>query len=371
MRVLVAGDFCPRGRVASLLEKGEKAQVLTDVKKLTAEADYSVVNFECPVVEGDAKPLEKKGPNLRCTALSVEAIKWAGFDCVTLANNHILDYGDKGVSDTISFLEKNGIDYVGGGMTITSAAKILYKKIGDLRLAIINCCENEFSIATQSSAGANPLNPVQQYYAIQEAKKIAERVLVIVHGGHEHFQLPSPRMVETYRFFIDAGADAVVNHHQHCYSGYEVYKGKPIFYGLGNFCFDSFGKSTKKWTEGYAVIIKFEGKNIGFDVFPYSQCAEEPKVQLLNSGVFGETIKELNDTIANPNSLQKAIDEYYASCTEGYSNIFEPFFNRLFQSAKSRGLMPSLISKRRKLAAFNFIFCEAHRDKLMWWLKNS
>ena len=85
----------------------------------------------------------------------------------------------------------------------------------------------------------NPLLPIQQFYKIQEAKENADYVLVIVHGGIEHYQLPTSRMIETYRFFIDAGADAVVNHHQHCYSGYERYKSKPIIYGLGNLLFDN------------------------------------------------------------------------------------------------------------------------------------
>lgn len=371
MKVLIAGDFCPRGRVSPIFETGDFSQVLSDVRKITSGIDYSVVNFECPIVSEDAKPLEKNGPNLKCTAKGVEAIKWAGFDCVTLGNNHILDYGDIGLYDTITELKKNGIDYVGGGMTIEEASATLYKKIGGHTLAIINSCEHEFSIATETTAGANPLNPVHQYKAIKEAKRNADRVLVIVHGGHEYFQLPSLRMVETYRFFIDAGADAVVNHHQHCYSGYEVYNHKPIFYGLGNFCFDSFGKATKEWVEGYAVTIDLTDDNPKFNIHPYRQCAEEPKILMVNQGAFDERIKELNQIIAVPSSLKKEIDDYYSRCVENYSNIFEPYYNRLYLGAKHRRWLPSLISKKRILAAYNFIFCEAHRDKLMWWLEKS
>lgn len=94
------------------------------------------------------------------------------------------------------------IDFVGAGRNIREAAKIFYRNIEEKRLAIINCCEHEFSIATEISGGANPLNPIQQYYAILEARKFADFVLVIVHGGHEHFQYPSPRMLETYRFLL-------------------------------------------------------------------------------------------------------------------------------------------------------------------------
>ena len=73
---------------------------------------------------------------------------------------------------------------------------------------------------------------------IQIAKEDNDLVIVIVHGGREHYQLPTPKQRERFRFYADAGADFVVGHHTHCYSGYEIYKGKPIFYSLGNFIFD-------------------------------------------------------------------------------------------------------------------------------------
>lgn len=83
---------------------------------------------------------------------------------------------------------KYGIDTVGAGKNLKEASKVFYKQIGDQLLAVINCCEHEFSIATEHEAGANPLNLIQQYYQIKEAREKADNVLVIVHGGHEHFQ---------------------------------------------------------------------------------------------------------------------------------------------------------------------------------------
>ena len=77
-------------------------------------------------------------------------------------------------------------------------------------MAVINCCEHEFSVTTGDFPGANPLNPIRQFYKISEARKDADYVVVIVHGGHEMLQLPSPRMQELYRYFIDVGADAVI-----------------------------------------------------------------------------------------------------------------------------------------------------------------
>lgn len=369
MKLLIAGDFCPRYRVAEAFARGEYATVLSGVKDIIGKADYSIVNFECPVQTGDVKPIEKQGPNLKCSLNGVEALKYAGFKCVTLANNHFLDFGKDGVAETISSLDSLGIDHVGGGVNLQQASAILYKEIKGKCIAIINCCEHEFSIATETSAGSNPLNPVQQYYAIKEARKNADKVLVIVHGGHEHWQLPSPRMVETYRFFIDAGADAVVNHHQHCYTGYEVYQGKPIFYGIGNFCFDLTTQHTGKWTEGYMVTIDFSADSPSFTLQPYRQCADKAVVELLPADAFSKSLANMNDIISNPVTLKAYTDKYYSESTDQFRRIFEPTQNRFVLGAIHRGWIPSLINRQRLLSAYNYVFCESHRDKLMHWLQ--
>lgn len=120
---------------------------------------------------------------------------------------------------------------------------------------------------------------------------------MICHGGIEFFQYPTPRMVEWYRFFIDVGADAVINHHQHCYSGYEIYNGKPIFYGLGNFCFDRFDKRNSSWNNGYLVELIFEGDQIFHNLIPYIQCDEKPEIRRINSEIFSTYINSINEII--------------------------------------------------------------------------
>ncbi len=368
MKVLVAGDYCPQYRVAELFNKNDFAEVLGEIKGVVDKVDYSIVNFECPVSNGAEKPIQKHGPKLCCSIDGIEALKWVGFNCITLANNHFYDYGDEGVKNTVDACNKNMIDYVGGGINLEKASAVLYKRIRGMTLAIINCCEHEFSIATEVSGGSNPLNPIRQYASIQEARKKADYVLVIVHGGHEMFQLPSPRMKETYRFFIDAGADAVVNHHQHCFSGYEVYKEKPIFYGLGNFCFDEKGSMGGIWNEGYFVVLSF-ADSISFEIIPYNQCDDKPIVKILPSNVYNQRISELNKTIQDENVLSEKVKEYYRSCLKQSSYIFEPLMNRVYSSLRYRGILPSLVTNKRKLLAYDFIVCESHRDKILEYLK--
>ena len=247
---------------------------------------------------------------------------------------------------------------------------MLYKKIGIESIAIINCCEHEFSIATDSTAGANPLNPIQQYYTIREAHEKADYVLVIVHGGHEHYQLPSTRMQEIYRFFIEAGADAVVNGHQHCYSGYEEYKGKVIIYGLGNLCFDSPQKVNDPWNEGYMAMLEFESGKVKINqLLPYVQCNENIGVYLLDKKEFNNRINEINEIIKSSQRLKDAEDNYYALFSNHILNLYQPYENRFLKRLFKKGLLPSLVSKKRLLAIWNFIECEAHRDKQLFAFK--
>ena len=370
MKVLVAGDFCPTKRVAEKFDKGDCQSVLGDVKTILSNADYSIVNFECPITKGNEKPIVKQGPNLQCSENGVEAVKWTGFNCVTLANNHFRDYGDQGVKNTLKVCIKNGLDYVGGGENLSEASRILYKEKNGETLAIINCCEHEFSIATNTTAGSNPLNPIQQFYELKEARKKADYVMVIVHGGHELWQLPSPRMVETYRFFVDAGADAVVNHHQHCFSGYEVYHGKPIIYGLGNFCFDKPGYFSDLWSYGYMVNINFSTQ-ISFEILPYEQCRNEPKVKLLEDkhGFEGQ-LKELNSIISNEKLLAEATLLYYQKSAKITELVLEPYRGRLLSKLFLMGWLPKLIKKGKLTKLQNMMMCEAHRDKLMYVINN-
>ena len=370
MNVLIAGDFAPRARLAKQIEKKRFKEIFSDeVCKVIKSADFSFVNFESPIIERDYKPIPKCGPNLYCTQEATEAVKFAGFTGVTLANNHILDYGTEGLRKTIECCKAKDLDIVGVGDNLKAAEKILYIEKKGKKLAVINCCEHEFSVASETEAGANPLNPVRQFYAIQEAKKNADYVLVIVHGGHELFKLPSPRMVEIYRFFIDIGADAVVNHHQHCYSGHEVYNGRPIFYGLGNFCFDvDSTKVNTAWNYGYMVELKF-ADNIDFQLIPYNQYGKEPTIKLLNSKTFNSQLEELNEIIVNRNRLNEKIADYYRQCESYERSILEPYSGRVFGKLFFLGFLPKFIKGKKASVILNHIDCEAHRDKMLFALK--
>lgn len=373
MNILIAGDFCQRYRVDELIKEKRYAELFDDVRPIIQLADYSIVNFEFPIVARptDAKPIAKCGPNLRGTIESVEAVKYAGFDCCTLANNHTLDQGQKCCLDTKTELEKAGIDTVGVGGNAQEAANTLYKEIEGQTLAIINCCEHEFTIATDTTPGANALNPIQQFYKIKEAKEQADYVLVITHGGHEHYNLPSPRMKELYRFFIEAGADAVVNHHQHCYSGFETYNSKPIFYGLGNFCFDNPSHRNSIWNSGFMVELEFKSQGVSHKLHPYVQCTENVSVTPMSAAEkakFEDNIRELSNTITDDCKLKQETDKYYSSWCKAEMEILEPYSNKITRKLLNLGLLPRHIKGKKVAQILNHVDCEAHRDKLIFAL---
>lgn len=365
MKIVITGDYCPWERVAWDFANSDY-NAIAALKPIFVQADYSIVNLECPILQGGEKPIEKSGPHMHADARAVEALTEIGVRCVTLANNHFRDFGDEGVLNTLSELSAHGIDYVGGGKNLSEASAVLYQQIGEETLAIINCCEHESSIATNTRCGSNPINPIQQFYAIREAKQNADYVLVIVHGGVEHYHLPTPRMQETYRFFIDAGADAVVNHHQHCYSGYEEYKGKLIFYGLGNLCFDR-SKRNSPWNEGYMVELSFSHSLIAHYCIPYHQSDAEPKIVLYSEQEkqsFDKCIEELNTIIANQDKLKEAYEELKRDTRMKYRTYIEPYKSRLMRFLFRKHMLPSFMRRKYTLIN-NIIQCESHRERLL------
>ncbi len=367
IKLLLAGDFCPQGRVTEMITSGNYEKFEGEISEEIKGADFSVVNLEAPIVGSHSPiPILKHGPNLKAPDNTLKALEYMGFDMVTLANNHILDYGEDGLNNTICKLNESSLKYVGAGKSIEEAKKTTYVEVKGKILAFVNCCEHEYSIASENGAGANPLNPIQQYYAIIEAKSKADFVIVIVHGGIENYQLPSLRMKETYRFFIDAGADVVINHHQHCYSGYETYKGKLIFYGLGNFCF-YWSNMLPSWYEGIIPIITLDSE-LSFRVIPYYQCKGDV-IRVMNSEEqksFKCRLDELNTIIGDNQKLKSFHTELMDGTMDNYEFILSPYSISYTIRLFKKNLLPSFFRKRKWLWLQSAIQCESHYERFLY-----
>lgn len=363
MKILVAGDFVPRFRVSPRIDVGDYG-FMDGVKPMIQEADYAIINFESPVVVREAQPITKTGPNLKCDINAIKCISTVGFDCVTLANNHFRDYGQVGVEDTLSACKQYGIDYVGGGESVQEASSILYKTINGETIAVINVCENEWSIATNDHGGSCGLDVVDVCHRLKEAHQHASFVLLIVHGGIELYNLPTREMKKLYRFFAEMGADAIVNHHQHCFSGYEVHQGIPIFYGIGNFCFDT-ETQNDSWSSGYMVSI--DTRNSGFELYPYLQATLESEdvVPIKDKELFLQAIEDLNVTIGDDQRLFAAYDSMIAKSKPLWKSLLNPYQNRFLNKLVKYKLLPSFIDEHRRNRLFNLVSCESHRGRLL------
>ena len=192
---------------------------------------------------------------------NIPAIRRAGFHAVSLAGNHIADCGAEGIADTIDALDASGVAHCGAGADLASASRPCFVESGGTRVALLsyNCVGPEEGWATPTRAGCahirihtadgsavNPRAPLtspdesslaEMAEGIRSARKAAARVVVSLHKGIVH----TPATLAPYEravahAAIDAGADVVVGHHAHILRGIEIYRGKPIFHGLGNGC---------------------------------------------------------------------------------------------------------------------------------------
>lgn len=365
VNIIFAGDLVPYDRTTTLFFEKKTEFLFGDVIPIIKNADYSVVNYEAPVVIAKGNPIKKSGPHLSSSCQTMEVVNEAGFNMITLANNHFRDQGQVGVKDTLDSARKLGLDYVGGGEKLAEAKKTKFVTIKNIKFAFLNFCEQEYSIATDNYGGSNPYDIIDITKAIQETKDLADFVILIIHGGIEHYQLPSPRMKKEYRFFVDVGADVVINHHQHCFSGYEIYKGKPICYGLGNFCFDrAVYRNNGMWDKGFLAQLAFAEDQIGLSIIPFSQCGDEPNVQIVEDGAYDGKISELNDIISDDDRLMTAYQNLVATKQKKMLSQMNAFGNTFFDKLYKKGYLGNLHKKKRVYVIKDLLYCESHLDVL-------
>lgn len=364
--LLFCGDF-----VISEGVSYEKSKIGSCVLDLFESSDFNVVNLECPVTESSSSnKINKTGPHLKGNPNCIQdVLKELKVGLVTLANNHVLDYGEKGVEDTISFCDTNNIQPVGAGKNLQFSKKAFRKEFDGIKISILNFAENEWASAKENEAGANPLDLIDNLEQIKEEKNNADIVIVVIHGGHEFYSLPNPRMVKQYRFYADNGADLIIGHHPHCISGNEIHNGTPIYYSLGNFIFTKPSKYDDWYTGLILRVIIDEQKKISCEPIPTIQdksdysirlCKEEDKKNVI------ESIENLSSIIQNNSKLNNEWDKYVMLKSNTYLNIFSPltFINNNFLRAVFFKLKISKIFKSKDTLKLylNLMRCEAHSD---------
>jgi len=168
-----------------------------------------IFNLEAPITD-ELNPISKCGPNLIAPTSTIKGIKALNPSLITLANNHILDQGVRGLNSTRDILNSNDIPFVGVGDNLTAASKPYILQRDNLKIGVYACAEHEFSIATDTSPGANPFDPLESLDHIQDLKSMCDYVIVLYHGGKEHYRYPSPYLQKVCRKMVQKGADLIV-----------------------------------------------------------------------------------------------------------------------------------------------------------------
>ena len=173
MKIIIAGDFCPYNRVQEFIDVSEFENVVSnEVVKLFSNMHYSIVNLECPVADSAQTNIDKVGPSIKTNSKVFDFLKYLNVNVVTLSNNHIMDYGDKGLFSTIQGCKDASIEYLGAGKSLKQAREPLLISDKNQKVAIINISENEFSTTSDDSPGANPLDLVNNYYDIMVVMRV-------------------------------------------------------------------------------------------------------------------------------------------------------------------------------------------------------
>jgi poly-gamma-glutamate capsule biosynthesis protein CapA/YwtB (metallophosphatase superfamily) len=281
LNIVVAGDL--------VLDEPDAGHWLSGIAPAVRDADLAVGHLEVPHTRR-GRELVGDVPAPGAPPENLAAISAAGFGMLSLAGNHIADCGAEGIEDTVAGLSALGVAYAGAGQDLAAARRPAFVEVGSRKLALLsyNCVGPEAGWATPDRAGAAYLpiqtsdgSPIAPAAPLEEpggeafdilradiaaARAQTDHVLVALHKGLVHVPAKlAPYERPLAHAAIDAGADAVLGHHAHIVKGIEIYRGRPIFHGLGNACVVTSALSPgqdhparAEWAERRKLLFGFE-----------------------------------------------------------------------------------------------------------------
>lgn len=240
IKILVAGDLMPSENNFALFEEGNAEALFgKEICQMFADADFSIANLEGALTDSTVAQ-QKDGPSIKAPKATVSGIKKLGLKAVALANNHITDYLQQGIDDTLNVLEEVEILHVGIAPrkgSPTPPDSHLSITINDKMICIYNVSETFFCSPTKNTAGANIYDEWIVLNEIKELKQNHDFLMVIYHGGAEYLRYPTPQTRIRFHRMADCGADFITAQHTHCIGCDEWYDGSYLLYGQGNFLF--------------------------------------------------------------------------------------------------------------------------------------
>jgi len=307
--VVACGDIMLGRYIGKDLAQKGYSYPYTKVKDIISSADIAFANLECPIsLKGEP---EDKEYCFRADPKVIKGLNYAGFDVLSLANNHTMDYGKIALQDTIDLLTKNGILSVGAGKNLEQARKPAIIKTKGMKIAFLayDCTYPATCNAKKDRPGACPGKVEIIQEDISRIRKKVDIVIVSFHWGVEYQAKPAKTQIKLAHQTIDAGADLIIGHHPHVLQGIEFYKERPILYSLGNFIFDQTFGNTRK---GIVINCVFKDKKLHSIIFIpiirtyatyYPQIAREKEREEIISH-FLEVSKSLNKEQENLSRLR-------------------------------------------------------------------
>ncbi len=267
IQIVLLGDYLPGVSASPVIGKYGYDYLFDGISEIMAGADLTFLNLETPL-STRGRPQTDKKYVFRTDPAAASAMATAGIDVVSLANNHIMDYGPEALSDTIRHLDAAGIVWTGAGSNLAEAARPAGLDVGSTKISFL-----AFSNTFPRSYWARKNRPGTHFgsgKAVSKASRAASGsgpLIVSFHWGAELTGEPKEYQVRLAHQAVDAGADIVVGHHPHIPQPIEIYRGKAILYSLGNFSFGSYSKNTRVGLAAKAHLGS-DGTLTALEVFP-------------------------------------------------------------------------------------------------------
>ncbi|KKU10269.1 MAG: Capsule synthesis protein, CapA [Parcubacteria group bacterium GW2011_GWA1_45_7] len=261
--LVAVGDISYSRGVERIVRKENNANYpFLKIQDYLKSADLVFGNLETPITQGSGIPdfemIFRSNPGTE------QALKQGGFSILSLANNHTPNFGEKGLKDTFNFLENARIKYVGAGQNEQEAYQPVYIENKGIKFAFLAYNDTDV-VPAYYEASANRFGTAfmridKMIEAVKEAKQKTDFVIVSMHAGIEYADKPNNSQINFAHAAVDAGADLVIGHHPHVVQTLGKYKGKYIFYSLGNFVFDQ--PQSEETKEGLAIKVYFAKNGI-------------------------------------------------------------------------------------------------------------
>lgn len=309
--------FC--GDVA--IQSGNSFSVCNDLKQELRRADYAVCNFEGPIVHPKSQRAPKAGPYICQIPEAVSILKDTGFNVFSLANNHILDFGESALIETISSIETNQCYLVGVGDNFTNSYKPLIISKNGISIGIFAAGENEFGCNYEEGTnyGFGWLFSESLERQIIKYKDECDFLVLNAHAGVENIEFPLLEWQRRYKDLCDLGINIIIGHHPHVPQGIETYNKSIIFYSLGNFHFTT-ENSTATSLQSFSVNIEIDSNK----TFKYNliyHVNENGKVKLVDKEEVDFDLLQLsslcNDKLIKLNE-NKAVEVFYSYYEDYY-----------------------------------------------------